>query len=170
MDTTGNDKKKEQLGMSPGTASNRLKKMVLFSVLKKHGENICFQCGKQIDSYQELSVEHKKPWLDVDPDLFWDLDNIAFSHLVCNCAAATRTASADFLISINPNQRKIGPEGTAWCRRHQDFRPIEKFSKNKYNWNGLQDDCIECRSKRKLFQKRLCAKPNGEATGCDSVL
>lgn len=38
----------------------------------------------------ELSIEHKTPWLDSeDPKaLFFDLNNIAFSHLSCNVSAA----------------------------------------------------------------------------------
>ena len=122
MDTPGNARKKEQLGMSPGTAANRLKKMVLFSVLERHGENVCFQCGEKITSYEDLSIEHKEPWLNEKSELFWDLNNIAFSHLRCNCAAASRPASREFLRSINPNQRKVGPDGMAWCRRHQEFQ------------------------------------------------
>jgi hypothetical protein len=162
-ETTSNKKKHDQLGMPLGTAAQRLRKIVLFSVLERHRENICFQCGEKIESSRELSIEHKKPWLNVSPDLFWDLDNIAFSHLSCNCAAGSRNATSAFLVSINPNQRKIGPEGTAWCRRHQDFSLVGNFGKNKHNWNGLQDDCKECRSKRKMFQKKDCPD-NGQAS------
>lgn len=78
------DAKSEQLGMPFGTASNRLRKMVLFGLLKKHGENYCYQCGKEILSCDDLSMEHKKAWLHVNPELFWDLENIAFSHISCN--------------------------------------------------------------------------------------
>jgi len=82
-----NRKKAEQLGMPFGTASNRLRKMVLFHLLKKLKENVCFQCGAEIETVDELSIEHKKPWLDESVDLFWDLNNIAFSHHQCNCAS-----------------------------------------------------------------------------------
>jgi len=76
--------KDDQLGMPYGTACHRLRKMILFDLLEKRGENVCYRCGKLIDTYDELSVEHKKAWLNVNPELFWDLDNIAFSHLRCN--------------------------------------------------------------------------------------
>ena len=85
-----NEVKNRQLGMPFGTASNRLRKMVLFDLLRKHGENICFRCGKEIETYEELSLEHKQPWLNVDATLFWDLGNIAFSHLNCNCSTGKR--------------------------------------------------------------------------------
>lgn len=58
-------------------------------LLKNSNLNFCHQCGNEIESENELSVEHKEPWLDSDnpTDKFFDLDNIAFSHLKCNVAA-----------------------------------------------------------------------------------
>ena len=51
--------------------------------------NKCYQCGNTIDKVEELSIEHKTPWLDSDTpkELFFNLENIAFSHLSCNCRA-----------------------------------------------------------------------------------
>jgi hypothetical protein len=90
-----NRKKNELLGESHGAASNRLKKMIMFSLLVETQRNICFQCGEQILSVEELSVEHKEPWMAAeDPRAaFFDLNNIAFSHLVCNIAAARRVTA-----------------------------------------------------------------------------
>jgi len=79
-----NEKKYKVLGMPHGTAQNKLRKMVLFHLLKKHNENFCFQCGAEIEAVEELSIEHKKPWVNESADLFWDMENIAFSHLKCN--------------------------------------------------------------------------------------
>ena len=84
---SGEKKKGDALGMPIGTATHRLRKMILFHLLKKHNENFCFQCGAKIEIVEELSIEHKKPWLHESVDLFWDMDNIAFSHLHCNMAA-----------------------------------------------------------------------------------
>lgn len=83
-------KKADQLGMPHGTASNRLRKSIIFDLLKKSDKNFCFQCGTEIETEDELSIEHKIPYLDsTDPvDLFFSLDNIGFSHLSCNVAAA----------------------------------------------------------------------------------
>jgi len=88
----GNKKKSEQLEMSHGAASGKLRKAIMFDLIKKAGKNICFQCGETIDNIANLSIEHKIPWLDSeDPvGLFFDLDNITFSHLSCNCASARR--------------------------------------------------------------------------------
>lgn len=84
------NKKNEQLGMPFGTASAKLRKSILFTLLKETNKNICFQCGKPIELESELSIEHKIPWLDSDnpKDRFFDMKNIAFSHLSCNISAA----------------------------------------------------------------------------------
>jgi hypothetical protein len=87
-----NDKKSKQLGMPIGTATHRLRKSIMFDLLKKLNMNLCFQCGEVIDSIDDLSIEHKTPWLDSDNpvELFYDLDNIAFSHCHCNFKVARR--------------------------------------------------------------------------------
>lgn len=83
----GNAKKAAQLGMPSGTAANQLRKMVMFSLIQRLDEDWCFRCGEPIETVDELSLEHKEHWLDVDVDLFWDLDNVAWSHLSCNSGA-----------------------------------------------------------------------------------
>jgi len=82
-----------QLGMPQGTASHRLRKMILFQLLQVTGLDTCYQCKKTIKTVEELSIDHKVPWLDSkNPrELFFDLDNIAFSHLKCNQLASRRT-------------------------------------------------------------------------------
>ncbi|VVB52086.1 Uncharacterised protein [uncultured archaeon] len=79
-----NEKKSATLGMPHGTASNRLRKIVLFHLLKKLNENTCFKCQGIIEAVEDLSIEHKKPWEGISAELFWDIENIAFSHLNCN--------------------------------------------------------------------------------------
>ncbi len=83
-------RKSEFLGMPHGTACSRLRKMVLFDVLCRHQENICARCGNKIEIVEELSIEHVKPWEGILTELFWDLSNIAFSHLHCNVGAGRR--------------------------------------------------------------------------------
>lgn len=137
-----------QLGMPRGTASNRLRKMVLFDVLKRHKENVCVRCKNEIGSVEELSIEHIKPWEHEDTALFWDLTNIAFSHLSCNCAAARRTHSG------KPSSLRIKPpDGNSWCRTHKKFFPVDNFSKHNQTWNGLRRDCRECEKNYKDFYR-----------------
>ena len=81
------DKKKMQLGMNPSTASHRLVKDVLWKLIKQTGQDTCCKCGEPM-SRETFSIEHVIPWLDSeDPvGLYFDLDNISFSHLKCNIA------------------------------------------------------------------------------------
>lgn len=127
-----NDKKVAQLGMPVGTASNRLRKSIIFNFLKKLNENFCFQCGSEITSENELSIEHKVPYLDSeDPiDLFFNLDNIAFSHLTCNVGAARQPRKLTGL---------------------DDLRMIHG-SINTYNLRGCR--CEKCVEVKKLFNAK----------------
>lgn len=135
MGTKTNAEKTAQLGMPYGTASNRLRKILFFNLLKEFGRNICFRCGTEISSSKNLSVEHKKPWYNKDPKLFWDLSNIAYSHLSCNIA----TASTDNF----RNDR--GPTGTSYCHKCKRYLPNKEFSKKNSRWNKLQRQCKLCR-------------------------
>ena len=88
-----NEQKNAQLGMPYGTANSKLRKMVLFDLLKRHGENICCRCNEPIEQIEELSMDHIEPWLGSDTALFWDVNNIAFAHAVCNNRAGRRALS-----------------------------------------------------------------------------
>lgn len=87
-----NKLKAEQLGVDPGTAAGKLRKSLLFSLIKELERNYCFQCGALIENENELSIEHKIPWLHSDEPqkLFFDLTNIAYSHLSCNIKASRK--------------------------------------------------------------------------------
>lgn len=88
----GNKNKKNLLGEPAGTASAKLRKSILFQLIVETGRDICFQCGNKIELIEELSIEHKQPWMKAENprESFFDLDNIAFSHLGCNCRAADK--------------------------------------------------------------------------------
>lgn len=83
------DKKKMQLGMNPSTAANRLVKDVLWKLIVQTGQDSCCKCGESM-SRETFSIEHLVPWLDSeDPlKLYFDLDNISFSHHSCNVGSA----------------------------------------------------------------------------------
>lgn len=80
----GGLRKSEFLGIPYGTACNRLRLSIMFSLIVRCGDNVCFRCGKEIQTEKELSIEHKQEWLNESPELFWDLNNISFSHRLCN--------------------------------------------------------------------------------------
>lgn len=119
------------LGMPAGRAQYKLSRMVLFRQLQKHSENICSRCGQEIQSVNDLSIEHLKPWEGRSGKLFWDLDNVAFSHKACNRPHVHGSVS----------RRKVGPPGTSWCSRHQRFEVKEDFWPSRNRWNRLQTSC-----------------------------
>ena len=84
-----NAEKEKQLGMPLGTAANQLKKAIMFQLVKEAGLGKCFQCGQSIQTIEEFTIEHKKPWIhSSDPKAaYFDLNNIAFSHASCNSGA-----------------------------------------------------------------------------------
>jgi uncharacterized protein with PIN domain len=84
----------KQLGMDIGTATARLKKNLMFSLIVECGKDICFQCKKKIVSVDEMSIEHKIPYLHSEnpQELFFGLDNISFSHLKCNVNARRKSS------------------------------------------------------------------------------
>jgi len=85
------DKKKEQLSMNPSTASGRLTKDILWGLLIETSKDTCCKCHEKM-TRDTFSIEHLVPWLDSeDPvGLYFDLNNISFSHLSCNVADARR--------------------------------------------------------------------------------
>jgi hypothetical protein len=135
-----NARKSAFLGMPHGTAIHRLRKMILFQFVQRLGEDICFKCSERIETIDELSIEHKQPWEGISVELFWSLENIAFSHLRCNRAERGSGGGAQ--------RRKVGPEGTAWCRRCKAFLPVSDFSRHRSRWNGLQSWCNPCLRQR----------------------
>jgi hypothetical protein len=135
----GNERKNATLGMPFGTACGRLRKLILFHLICRLEENICFKCHKPIERVEDLSIEPNLPWEGILADLFWDLNNIAFSHLRCNVPHVRRGGEP---------QRKIGPPGTAWCAYHEIFEPRENFYPAPENWHGLRNQCKTGRYER----------------------
>jgi hypothetical protein len=107
-------KAKQQLGIDPGTASNRLRKLLLFSMAQQLELDTCHHCQQVITDPSEFSIEHKEPWLDSDnpADKFFDLGNIAFSHLACNVRAARKPNQKYFTEEEKLEaRRRLGREG-----------------------------------------------------------
>lgn len=131
-------KRAEQLGMSYGTAANRLKKNLMFKFAQELGKDDCYACGEKIETPSDLSVEHIEPWegRENGTEKFWDLDNIAFSHLKCN-------------VKHTSSRRERGSE-EAWCNQCNDFRPKTEFHLNSTNWSGVQQVCKYHRNKRQV--------------------
>ena len=122
-----------------GTACHRLRKSIMFEMLKgRHFDDKCFKCGKPIDTAESMSIEHKIDWQGKSAELFWDIENIAFSHRKCN--RPSRMAA----IKAGITKRKVGPPGTAWCNGHKKFLPVSRFYKKEKRWSGYTDRCRDC--------------------------
>lgn len=82
-------RRETQLGLNLGTAANRLRKMVMFQLAQETNRDTCYRCQTKILTCDDISIEHKIPWLDSENPaaMFFDLKNIAFSHLHCNVSA-----------------------------------------------------------------------------------
>ncbi len=132
-----NQREQEQLGMPSGTASARLRKLVIFRLVQRLGEDICYRCARKVESVGELSSDHKEPWFEVDPSLFWHLDRVAFSHLSCN--ASSRSGGVRRLSDKN---------GTEWCSGCKRFLALDCFGRiNKRNYlRPVKYRCNECRN------------------------
>lgn len=97
MSEKQNKIKSEELGMSFSTANGRLRKMIMFQLAQQCKRDNCYRCGKKIDNVDNFSIEHMKEWLHSDnpKELFFDLNNIAFSHHSCNVGARRRRSKVN---------------------------------------------------------------------------
>lgn len=126
MSASSSNKKQEKLGMPIGTASNRLLKSLLFEMAVKLEQHTCYRCGQIIETCSDMSIDHKIAWLNHDDpiEMFFSLDNIAFSHKLCNNLAAQRHKTNRRQEEI----RKLWAESKRRCydpnKRHQKW--IEK--------------------------------------------
>lgn len=117
------DKKTKQLGMNPSTASGRLVKDLLWNFIETTGQDACCKCGEPM-SRETFSIEHVTPWLDSDNpvELYFDLENISYSHRLCNITDVRRpTKKYDTPEERNRAKRKYDPLRT-YCpdkRREQ---------------------------------------------------
>ena len=139
-----NKKKSDQLGIPFGTAMGRLRKKILFELVKQLDQDVCCRCGDKIETTKEFTIDHKKAWLDSeDPQkLFSDLNNIAFSHLKCNIQAGRRN-------------KIICPEGYSWCWKCKRMIKLKYFPEKYIKSSGIKSACTECSTKMRSKYKRI---------------
>ncbi len=125
------------IGMSFGTACHRLKKIIMFNLAKHLNLDICYRCGSLIENIEDFSIEHKKSWLYKDLNLFWDLNNIAFSHLKCNLKNKPRNR----IETLGEGCKK----GFHWCSNCKKCLPVKLFGKDSKRHSGLRRHCKKCR-------------------------
>ncbi|SRR5258706_9928903 len=165
--STSNQRKAETLGMPGGTANNKLKKRLVYTLLQmlqeyqeKFGyiaegfdENgkwtypahkwslYCSVCGRNIQNEDEMTIEHIKPWegRENGKDLFWDLENIGFSHKWCN-------KPHSYPGSPRPSLRKYSDE-EKYCPSCDTMKLLKDFSVNASKPSLRENECRECRAK-----------------------
>lgn len=74
----------QQLGFSYMAARVKLARMIMIKLIFEAKKNICYRCNKIIETEKDLTIDHKEQWFNINPDLFWNYKNIAFSHYGCN--------------------------------------------------------------------------------------
>jgi hypothetical protein len=148
-----NYKKSSQLGLSFGKANGILKKSLLFYFVKKCGVDTCYRCNKKIEKIDDLSIEHKVPWLDSeDPKkLFFDINNISFSHLHCN------------IKEFRSSTKILKKDGYIWCWDCKIYKPINEFPFRAKNKTVFQ--CTKCYSKYKAEFRSLHKEYNSVPGG-----
>lgn len=149
--STCRERRCSQLGMDAATATARLKKQLMFHMAQQLNMTTCFRCGKEIERWEELSLDHKEPWLYVDVQLFWNMDNLAFSHWECN-TKHQRPARKEFV--KGGSLLRKGDNENVWCNKCKQVKPRDEFSANKSNWNGLQNRCNDCRKQRSKTHRK----------------
>lgn len=98
---------------------------MMFMLAKECGRDTCFQCEKKIEFVEEFSIEHKKPWLDNSPELFWNLNNIGFSHLLCNIKAGRKPTkwSEEAKAGYRRKRKKFSESDSRAARKHGEELP-----------------------------------------------
>lgn len=114
-----NANKAKLLKMPFGTAQGKLKKALLFkfaSLLDKLG---CYRCSNIIGSVDEFTIEHMEAWSSAkDPAAaFFDLENVAFSHMKCNYGARRENTHCPQGHEYTENNTYKYPKGHRECRR-----------------------------------------------------
>jgi hypothetical protein len=142
-----NNKSSRILGMPFGTACHKLRKLVLFNLAQKLSENVCFRCRKEILTVEDFTIDHKEAWRNKGAQLFWDLNNIAFSHSYCNLPTAM--------------VRREIVDGTLWCSKCKMYLEVNRFSKDKKQRTGYSLICKECSNTR-----RRKIKAQGDCIHC----
>lgn len=94
--------------------------MFYFLLLKKLGKDVCFVCGNSL-TRETFSIEHKVPWLhSQNPlELYFNLDNIAFSHIKCNVSNSRGNKKYETKEEVNYAKRR-------WEREVRIYNPEKR--------------------------------------------
>jgi HNH endonuclease len=136
-----------QLGTNVSASQHKLTRLILYDRLIKLGEDNCYRCGLKISSYKEFSIEHKISWINNDPNLFWDLNNIAFSHLLCNQKAPKGSTQP------NVKGRRVCIDGQSLCKGCNKMLDKDLFGYCSNKFFKIKGKCKKCRGIQEKFYK-----------------
>lgn len=125
------DKKKMQLGMNPSTAANRLVKDVLWKLIQETRQSSCCKCGDPM-TRDTFSIEHVTPWLDSEDPvrLYFDLENISFSHLRCNRESVRRNGAVPNVVCGTTNSYRSGCRCDQ-CKKAEAISASKRYTPDK---------------------------------------
>lgn len=101
--------KSDFLGMPLGTARNRLVNSVIRRLAVLAGVATCHRCGEALESDEDISMDHVKDWFQKENGiaLFFDPENVAFSHKKCNYLSRKSQPKSGFRgVSHTPTYKK----------------------------------------------------------------
>ncbi len=114
----------------------------------------CRKCG----SWDRLELDHVDPATKVHHAI-WSWSEKRRSEELKKCQPLCRVCHKKKSVAyfkefdVNGYKRMVGPAGTGWCAKCKTFVAVDKISKNRTNWNGLEHYCKACRSKRRSPKK-----------------
>jgi len=135
---------KNRFGVSVSTARNRLMRSIIFDLLNKLGQNKCHRCN-QIMTLETFSIEHIIPWAweEKGLELFMNISNISFSHILCNSSHTRRNTNA--CEEAHARKRKFKDDKVK-CKTCDEWKSINEFHKNKAQPSGTHPNCKTCRN------------------------
>lgn len=89
-------------------------------------------------------MDHMQNWIDADSSVFWDVSNVAFSHVLCNVRASRG----------HSNVHRSHPDGTHWCSKHKGYLPQSEFYVTRQSPTGLPYWCKGCKSEMNRKRSR----------------
>lgn len=127
LDAKKNLKNKEVLGTSMSNATMRLLRSLVFDYICRMHDNYCYRCKLPM-TRQDFSIEHIKEWRGAEngQELFFDIDNISYSHLKCNTEARRFRAWNKGIITHGISGYRLG------CRCETCKTVYSKVRKEKY--------------------------------------
>jgi hypothetical protein len=144
-----------------GKASALLLRQTVWLLLVATDQGRCFRCGGEM-SLADYSLDHAEPWRGQDAALFWDPNNIHWSHKLCNTKAArTVTPSQDA-------RRRIVRNGLLRCSFCKKDLPVSQFwksSKVNCGYNSLCKACDIAKRNRVRSKVDMPDKAHGTISG-----